>query len=617
MTRLPLLLTLCLLPTAATAATTATARRPNFVFLVSEDNSVHYLRLYGAQHGSTPHIDALARHGLVFNHAFSCSPVCSVARSTLATGIYAPRGGFQYHRKIRQAPLPEGLLPWSAVLKQNGYYTTNRRKTDYNFQFPIKRLWHASSQRASWRNRPNTKTPFFHMQSFGQSHESSLHFPKRLLQTPTTVSPKAVTLAPYHPDTPTFRYTHARYFDRMGVIDQQIGRVVSQLETDGLLDDTFIFYFGDHGGVLPRSKGYAYESGLHVPLVVRIPDNFKHLVDHKPRSRLNGFVSFIDFGPTVLHLAGLSVDKRLDGRPFLGPSVPAAELAGRDEAFGHADRFDEKYDHVRTLRKGRFAYVRNYQGFYPDGLQNNYRYRMLAFQEWRDLHKAGTLNAAQKQFFQPRPPEQLFDIQSDPHQVKDLSGDPGHRSVLLDLRKRLKKQVVAINDLSLYPESFQLSDILKDPIGFGTRHHDEIAALHDIADLSLLPAERALPKLKKHLASKNPWHRYWACQAASALGQAAEPLLADITGRLKDPHPMVRLRAAEFLGVLGHGEPLTVLYDVLNTVPSEAEALLTLNTVVYLRDHRGLDIDTSRLQPRFTGGQVARRLEYLKQAASR
>ena len=609
---LALLVSLLLAANSATAAT-----RPNFLFLVSEDNSIHYLRLYGARHGTTPNILSLAKNGLVFDHAFSCSPVCSVARSTLATGIYAPRGGFQYHRKIARAALPQGLLPWSSVLKQNGYYTTNRRKTDYNFRFPIKRLWNASSPKASWRNRPDKQQPFFHMQSFGQSHESSLHFRREQFDTPTAVSPDAIKLAPYHPDTPTFRYTHARYFDRMGVIDKQIGRVLRQLTADGLLEDTFIFYFGDHGGVLPRSKGYAYESGLHVPLVVRIPANFRHLVDHKPNTRLGGFVSFTDFGPTVLHLAGLDIDKRLDGRPFLGPGVSAQDLASRDEAFGHADRFDEKYDHVRTLRKGRYTYIRNYQGFYPDGLQNNYRYRMLAFQEWRTLHRAGTLNAAQKQFFHPRPAEQLFDIHSDPHQVKDLSADPGHHKVLLDLRNRLRKKVLEINDLSFYPESHQVSNMLDDPIGFGVAHHKEIVFLHDIAALSLTPLPVALGKLKAHLLSKNPWHRYWACQAVTLIGPPAKPISVAVAVCLGDPHPMVRLRAAECLAVLKTNtpDPLPVLYDVLNTVPTEAEALLVLNTVVFLRDHQGLAIDTTRLLPRFPGGQVARRLEYFKRSS--
>ncbi|SVB33847.1 uncharacterized protein METZ01_LOCUS186701, partial [marine metagenome] len=253
------------------------AKRPNVVFLVSEDNSVHYLRHYGAEFGTMPTVEKLAAEGLTFNHAFSNAPVCSVARSTLATGVLAPRAGFQYHRKSAQATLPKGLKPWSVLLREAGYYCANNSKTDYNFVVQKGEAWNESSRKASWRKRPNQKSPFFFMQSFAVCHESSLHFPAKLMQTEKTKIPtEKVTLHPYHPDTPTFRYTHARYFDRMGVVDEQMGRVVANLKTDGLLEDTFIFYFGDHGGVLPRGKGYAYESGLHVPLVIRIPDNFKH-----------------------------------------------------------------------------------------------------------------------------------------------------------------------------------------------------------------------------------------------------------------------------------------------------------------------------------------------------
>ena len=139
---------------------------------------------------------------------------------------------------------------------------------------------------------------------------------------------------------------------------------------------------------MPRSKGYAYESGLHVPLVVRIPENFKKLIDHKRGTRTNGFVSFIDFGPTVLNLASISMHKELDGQAFFGKGVSAADLANRDEVFGHADRFDEKFDMVRTYRKGKWKYIRNYQSYYADGLQNNYRYRQLAYDNWRNLYRA-------------------------------------------------------------------------------------------------------------------------------------------------------------------------------------------------------------------------------------
>ena len=243
---------------AAAAPAMGADKRPNFVFLVSEDNSIHYLKLYGYG-AATPSIEALARKGLTFNHAFSCSPVCSVARSTLATGMYAPRGGFQYHRKSAPANLPPGFLPWSGMLRQAGFYTSNKRKTDYNFRHNIRELWDESSPRASWRKRPTKDTPFFHMQSFGQSHESSLHFSRHVMDNQKTSHSSAkVKLAPYHPDTPTFRYTHARYLDRMQVIGGRIGKVIAQLKEDGLLEDTFIFYFGDHA---PAAKATPARAG--------------------------------------------------------------------------------------------------------------------------------------------------------------------------------------------------------------------------------------------------------------------------------------------------------------------------------------------------------------------
>ncbi|MEZ6124714.1 MAG: sulfatase [Planctomycetaceae bacterium] len=393
------------------AADAANADRPNIVWLVSEDNSIHYMKLYAEGGAETPRISELAAHGLTFNHAFSNAPVCSVARTTLATGCYGPRIGTQFHRKSVAVPMPDGLKMFPEALREAGYYTANNNKTDYNAT-PGKAVWDDSSKKASWKKR-KADQPFFYMESFPVCHESSLHFSaQQMASQKTEHDPTVVQLAPYHPDTPTFRYTHARYLDRMVQMDQQIGKVVDQLTADGLLEDTFIFYFGDHGGVLPRGKGYAYESGLHVPLVVRIPRNWKHLIDRERGSRVNGFVSFIDFGPTVLNLAGVPVPKQMDGRPFLGQGVTAADVDARDEAFGYADRFDEKYDLVRTLRKGRFEYIRNFQPFNPDGLQNNYRYRMLAYQEWRQLYNDGKLNDIQKQFFEARPAEQLFDIES-------------------------------------------------------------------------------------------------------------------------------------------------------------------------------------------------------------
>ena len=587
------------------------ARRPNFVFLVSEDNSIHYLRLYGAELGEAPNIERMAREGLTFEHAFSCGPVCSVARSTLATGIYAPRAGFQYHRRSVPAGLPAGYLPWSAALRRAGYYATNNSKTDYNFVHSLRELWDESSNRASWRGRPDPTTPFFHMESWPLSHESSLHFPAALVdREKTRTPPEKVSLAPYHPDTPLFRYTHARYFDRMRLIDEQVGRVLGELRADGLLEDTFVFYFGDHGGVLPRGKGYVYESGLHVPLVVRVPAHFRHLAPHAPGARLRGFVEFVDFGPTVLHLAGLPIPQLVDGRPFLGPG-PAADLERRDTSFGYADRMDEKFDHVRSLRRGRYAYVRNFTGFYPDGLQNNYRYRMAACSEWRELYRAGRLDGARSRFFRPRPPEQLFDVETDPHQVRDLSGDPKRKGVLLELRGLMQRRLRAINDLSYLPESEVCRAALGDGIAFGRAYSGQLRRLARIADFQFLPYEKARPGIRKAMASSDPWERYWACTAAAAHGGAAADLAAAAALLLADAVPVVRVRAAEFLGGIRHCDPMPTLYDVLSSVTTEQEVMLAFQAVVYLRDHAGWSYDASRVKLRFTGGEVSRRVDYL------
>lgn len=586
-------------------------KRPNFVFIVSEDNSIHYLRLYGNKLGITPNIERLADNGLTFNHAFSGAPVCSVARSTLATAMHAPRVGFQYHRKSALASLPPGVKPWSQVLRENGYYTTNNAKTDYNFNVNRKEVWDMSSNKATWRNRPNKAMPFFHMQSFADSHESRLHFPLKQMETPTKTSPDDVMLQPYFPDTPIMRYTKARYYDRIRVIDSQVGKIVNQLKEDGILEDTFVFYFGDHGGVMPRSKGYAYESGLHVPLVVRIPENFKKLIDHKRGTRTNGFVSFIDFGPTVLNLASISVHKELDGQAFFGKGVSAADLANRDEVFGHADRFDEKFDMVRTYRKGKWKYIRNYQSYYADGLQNNYRYRQLAYDNWRNLYRAERLNPVQRQFFERRSVEQLFNLEKDPHEVTNLAADPAQSKRLAEMRGLLKNKMKSINDLSFYPENRMVTTALNDGVAFGREHSKQISRLSDLADTALRPFSEVKQALASSLQSKGALRRYWALKVCSNFGEKAKSLAIAAMPLLNDENLMVRVRAAEFLGSIKAVDPMPTLYGVVNNAETEQALMIAFNTIVYLRDQVGHKYDPEKVKLKFNKGEVYRRVQYL------
>lgn len=611
--RLPRLyawLALMLLSTATAFA----AEKPNVVWLISEDNSLHYMQLFDPHGAETPHIAELAKTGLLYRNAFSNAPVCSVARTTLMTSCLAPRIGTQFHRRSVVVPMPPGVKMFPAYMREAGYYTTNNSKKDYN---AIETLgtWDESSAKANWRQRASGQ-PFFHMQSFGTTHESSLHFKQSDFENkPNTTSSDDVFVAPYHPDTELFRYTVARYHDNMQKVDQQIGQVVSQLNEDGLLDDTFIFYFGDHGGVLPRGKGYAYESGLHVPLVVHVPKNFQHLAPTPAGQDVTGFVEFIDFGATALNLAGIAPPAGIDGTAFLGAGVTAEEVESRDSALGYADRFDEKYDLVRTLRKGKYEYIRNYQPFNFDGLQNNYRYIMLAYRQWRELFKAGKLNPAQSQFFRTRPVEQLFDIEADPHEVNDLSGDPAYAATLKSLRTDLQQQLKSLPDLSFYPESVLVETAFDAPVPFGQAHADAIAALIDIADLSLLPFEQAKPQLAKALASDDPMHRYWALISCSCFGsEAAELAAAASQLSAHDADLLVRTRAAEFLALIGKEDPRATLMDCLSQAASGTQANLILNTAVLLRDGSAaarIEITESDVHPDAAKFQdVQRRLAY-------
>ena len=593
------------------------ADRPNVVWIVSEDNSKHWLRLYEEGGAPMPRIEKLAEAGLVFQNAFSNAPVCSVARSTLISGSYAPRIGAQYHRRSELAPMPDGMRMFPYYLREAGYYTTNNSKTDYNLS--DKGMWNESSGNATYQNRESGQ-PFFHVQNFGATHEGQLHFSKESMENDrTTTNPDSITVFPYHPDTPTFRYTYARYQDYHRKVDAEMGAFLDGLKADGVAEDTIVFYYGDHGGVLPRGKGYAYESGLSVPLVVYAPEKWRHLLPEKAGTRVEGFVSFIDFGPTVLNLAGVSVPSVMDGVPFLGKGVSSNELASRDETFGYADRFDEKYDLVRTLRKGKFKYMRNYQPFNFDGLFNEYRYRMLAYKDWKAKFDAGELNAAQRQFFESRSAESLYDIDSDPHEVNDLAGDPEYASVLKDLRQRLTKRVKGLPDLSFLPEPVMLKDAMENPVAFGQENKKRIAKLIDTADLSLQSFAKAKKGIAKALASDDPVARYWGLIVCSSFGEEASSFTKTAKAiAAKDDDNLARVRAAEFLGLIGAQDPQEVIYATLRDSKTEVEANLILNTVTLLRDGQpayefNLDPEMFsakwRKEPR---GNVNRRLNYFQ-----
>ncbi|RAJ08041.1 sulfatase family protein [Arenibacter echinorum] len=588
---------------------------PNIVWITSEDNSKHYLKLFDENGIPTPNIESLAKEGLIFNRAFSNAPVCSVARSAIISGCYGPRIGAQFHRKIATVPMPDSLKMFPTYLREAGYYTTNNSKEDYNIN-KTEGVWDESSKNASWRNRGENQ-PFFHVFNIGVSHESSMHFTAEDMETKAPETDQnSFNIQPNHPNTKLFKYTNALYRDKIREMDRQVGEIIKELKEDGRLDDTFIFYYGDHGGVLPGSKGYLYETGLHVPMVVHVPNKYKYLVNNEIGSTVNGFVSFIDLAPTVLNLAGTTIPNGMDGKAFLGKDISAEELNARDETYSYADRFDEKYDMVRAVRKGKYKYIRNYQPFNYDGLMNNYRYKQLAYQEWQTLYEKGELNKVQSAFFENRAPEMLFDIEADPYETKNLATEAAFESILIDMRKRLSTWVKGMPDLSFYPEHYLIEKAFENPVAFGQKHKEQINNYVDLADLDLLNFEDAKNSLAQALGSSDPWKRYWAIIVCSTFGKQAMAMAPVIrTMTTKDSELINRVRAAEFLAISKQLDPSSVMTNSLYESEKPSEALLILNSIVLMTSSKynyNFDIELDRISKTVKeDSEVMRRLEYL------
>lgn len=421
----------------------ASPQRLNVLWLVAEDFGPH-LGCYAAKHVHTPNLDKLAADGARFTRFFTTSPVCSPSRSAWMTGMYQTRIGAHNHRSHRDDgyKLPTGVRLVSERLRDAGYFTANVRhlppacgfsgtaKTDWNFTTPAYQF--DSDRWADLKDRQ----PFFAQVNFQETHRY-FHAPKR-------ADPAVVELPPYDPDHPVTRADRAAYLDAATELDRKVGLVLRQLEADGLAGDTVVVFFADNGQAHVRGKQFCYEEGLHVPLIVRWPGAVK------PGTVDDRLLEAIDLAPTTLAAAGLPTPAGMDGRPFLGsnPTPP------KEHVFGARDRCDETVFRLRTVRDDRFRYIRN---FTPDRpfLQPN-AYKEKVYPGWnllKELHAAGKLTPTQARLCEPTmPPEELYDLRADPHQITNLAGIPKHHATQDRLAKALAGWIEATGDQGATPE---------------------------------------------------------------------------------------------------------------------------------------------------------------------
>ena len=600
---IPLVLSLCLIRADA-------ADRPNILWLTSEDHGPQ-MGAFGDTVARTPNVDALAAKGMLFKRAWSNAPVCASARTTIVAGMMANSLGAEHMRS--EVAMPEGTRMFPQYLREAGYYCTNNSKEDYNLTKPGQ-VWDVSSNQAHWRNRPAGQ-PFFAVFNATQSHEGQVYKRPHV----PIVDPARVRVPAYHPDTPEVRRDWAQYYDKVSEVDAIAGQRLKEVAEAGLAEDTIVFYYGDHGPGLPRSKRWPSDSGLSVPLVVYFPPKWQHLApkEYAPGAKSERLVSFVDLAPTMLSITGIRPPSAMQGHAFAGP------FQVRPPAFLHGfrGRMDERYDLVRSVTDGRFVYLRNYLPHRSQAQHVGTQFRTPTTQVWRALFEAGKLNDAQSIFWrEPKAPEELYDLQSDPDEVRNLAASPEHRAILEKLRRELQGHASRIRDLGFLTEAeVHARSGRKSPRdALATDAAYPFARVFAAAEVASLMRPDAAPQLKTYLRDADSGVRYWGAMGALMRGKpAVDALHAELNAALSDTAPSVRIAAAEALAKYGNAadlaRALATLKDCADPTKSNAYAgIAAMDTIDELGTKAAPLLEFVRTMPTVDPNASKRGNEYVQ-----
>lgn len=445
-----------------------TSQKPLNVVWISCEDMGPILGSYGNDRIKTPNLDKLAAEGVRYTNAYSTAGVCAPSRFSIITGMYSARLGAHnmrtgdYHnyktpeevtyrsnigvldkagKNIPEYEVvtPEYVKPFTEILRKEGYYCANNFKCDYQFNAPFT-AWDEVSSTVSFRDAPKDK-PFFYVWNTLLTHESRIWERKN---EPLTVLPEDVIIPSYFPDIPEVRNDIARKYSNIEAMDKKVGELINQLEEDGLLGNTIIMFWSDHGGNLLRQKRAVGNSGLNVPLIIRYPNKQNAgKVDDR-------IVSLMDLGPTVLSLLNIESPVHFDGKAIAGKF----EKEPRKYAFGTADRFDESTDMQRSVLDGRYVYIKNFMPELPLIYRNNYRERITMNSKLIEMDSKGKLDGdAAYIFMKSKPIEEFYDLHNDPYEVNNIINNPEHSQRINDFRNALADWQLKINDQGFKPEN--------------------------------------------------------------------------------------------------------------------------------------------------------------------
>jgi arylsulfatase A-like enzyme len=434
--------------------------RPNVLVFMTEDMSAR-VGAFGDDVASTPNLDALAASGVRFPNTFTTAGVCAPSRAAHITGMYQIAFGAQHMRTswykespYRAAP-PTEVKAYPELLRHAGYYTFTNRKLDYQFSSPGVgsgpfTIWDHEGAEPDWSGR-RAGQPFYGLVNIPATHESQMFTENvkknRAAGRGQLTDRSAVSIPGYYPDTPVVREYIARHYDNIAAADAFVGRILERLERDGLADSTIVIWTTDHGDGLPRGKREIYDSGIRVPMIIHWPEQFRPdwVTAGTEDQRL---VSFVDFAPSILQLAGVEVPSWLQGKPVLFEATKT-----RAYVYAAKDRLDEFEFRERAVRDQRYKYIRNYLPGRPGATHLAYRDRLGIMQELWEYLEEDRLTPAQRQWFEDRPAEELYDTWQDPDELTNLAGDPEYAGTLSRLRDALNEWLARTGDRAEQPEA--------------------------------------------------------------------------------------------------------------------------------------------------------------------
>lgn len=568
----------------------------NIVWIVIEDASPH-IGCYGEKLIKTPNIDQMSREGIRCSSAFVTAPVCSSSRSAMISGMYQSTLGVHNHRSQNSSgkgggnvayydsyKVPKSVKLIPELFRDAGYFVTNKSKTDYNF-IPTSKLYHGSD----WKKAPPNQPIFAQIQLKGGKNRSAQSY----------VNPNKVILPPYYPVHPELQKDWAKYLDSWVKTDKEVGKILNDLKIAGRLDSTAVFLWTDHGVSHLRGKQFLYEEGIRVPMIIRLPR-----MQHAGTVR-DDLIEHIDIAACSLNLARIKLPDNVQGRDFL-----SADYKSRRFIFAGRDRCDETVDIQRCVRDSRYKYIRNFMSHVSHAQPSQYKDGKKILQVIRGLHKEGKLNEQQARPFAPRrPPEELYDLDSDPYELVNLAWEPKHQKKLLAMRKALFERMAKTRDVGLIPEPI-LEDLGREAgnkykVFLDNDHSDQTRRLIDVITSG---EANNVAKLLEYTKSPDPSTRYWAAVwlGVNEATQGKDMLLKLTADRV----PAIRVAAAQALYRLGDLSKLIILFDHIND-PNLLVGMFALRAIEELGEagkaHKAKIATAQKLKYEFSR-RIARRL---------